>query len=94
MPREYQVDRPTKITLKLPESVRDRLYLFLYSEVEERIPQGAIQEFFMAQIREYFDHRSIDLATLVPGVPSGVFAVSGTAASLKVLIDHLNKDNV
>lgn len=62
MPRRPNLDRPTRLELKLPESVRARLDLLLFSELEGRVPLGAYQEFFLARLREHFDSRRLDLA--------------------------------
>lgn len=50
-----------QMCLKLPQSVRTRLDLFLYSTLEQRVPLGAYQEFFLERIREFFESRRLDL---------------------------------
>ncbi len=50
-----------QLCLKLPASTRTRLDLFLYSELEQRVPQGAYQNFFLERIREFFESRRLDL---------------------------------
>lgn len=52
MPRPPNVVRPVQLCLMLPEDVRAWLDLYLYSEVEGRVPQGAYQAFFLRKIRE------------------------------------------
>lgn len=49
-----KIIRPSKLTLHLPEDVRAKLDLHLYSEVEGRIPFGAYQRFLSERINEYF----------------------------------------
>ncbi len=61
MPRKANVDPPMQLCLKLPASTRTRLDLFLYSELEQRVPQGAYQNFFLERIREFFESRRLDL---------------------------------
>lgn len=46
--------RPTRLHMALPEDVRAKLDLYLYSEVENRVPFGAYQAFFVQRIREFF----------------------------------------
>ena len=48
------VTRPTKLTMHLPEDVRGRIDLHLFSKVEGCIPKGSYQRFFLQLIREYF----------------------------------------
>jgi hypothetical protein len=52
--RPASVLRPIKLTMVLPEDIRARLDLYLYSEVEQRIPHGAYQRFFVERIKEFF----------------------------------------
>lgn len=58
----------------LPESVRTRLDLFLFSEVEGRIPMGAYQEFLIQRINEFFEWRKLDLGEgrFVAGPPESI----------------------
>lgn len=55
MSRPPNIIPPTRLTLRLPEDVRARLDLYLWSELEGRVPFGRYQEFFLARIREFFD---------------------------------------
>lgn len=59
MPRRPNVVRPVRLTLMLPEDIRAKLDLHLWSEVEGRVPHGAYQQFFLARIAEYFSSHSI-----------------------------------
>jgi hypothetical protein len=51
------VTRPTKLTMHLPEDIRGRIDLHLFSEVEGCIPKGAYQRFFLMLIKDFFDRR-------------------------------------
>lgn len=55
MPRRPNLERPVPLNLKLPEGLRTKLDLLLWSEVEKRVPRGAYQEFFIGLINQYFD---------------------------------------
>lgn len=55
MPRPRAAIPRRLLNLALPEDLRARLDLHLYSEVEGRVPQGAYQEFFSRLIREELD---------------------------------------
>lgn len=85
MPRRPNLDRPVKLTLVLPESVRARLDLHLFSELEGRVPQGRYQAFFLERIQEFFGWRRIDLALY--GFPEGFFT-----AGPKEMIEELEKE--
>lgn len=55
--KKPKIIRPTKLTLMLPEDIRAKLDLHLYSTVEGRVPFGAYQRFFIERITEYFNQR-------------------------------------
>ena len=72
MPRRANIDPPVPLQLKLPESVRARLDLFLFSELEGRVPLGRYSEFFVDRMREFFSGRRLSLAPWgLPGEISG-----------------------
>ncbi len=85
-----RVVRPTHLHLSLPEDVRTRLDLFLWSDLEQRIPQGAYQTFFLSRIREFFSHRTLDLAPFL-GTPPGTFIVKGDEEVLRKLTNLLER---
>jgi len=82
MPRKPDVVRPTLLHVSLPEDVRARLDLALFSELEGRVPKGAYQRFFIERIQEFFGWRRLDLAPF--GFPQGFF-VSGP----REMLDHV-----
>lgn len=49
-----KIIRPSKLTMSLPEDIRAKLDLHLFSEVENRVPMGAYQRFFIERIQEFF----------------------------------------
>lgn len=55
MPRRPNIDPPVKLTLHLPQSVHTRLSLYLYSELEGRVPYGAFNKFFTERTNEFFE---------------------------------------
>lgn len=61
MPRRAELIPRTRLETVIPEDVRVRLDLYLFSALERRIPQGAYQQFFLARIREFFDWETLDL---------------------------------
>lgn len=50
MPRPRKADRPTSLNIHLPETLRAKLDLHLFSLLEERVPQGAYQRFIVPLI--------------------------------------------
>jgi ferredoxin-NADP reductase len=82
MPRKPNIDPSTRLEVKIPESVRVPLDLLLFSELENRIPQGKYQEFFVERIKEYFSWRRLDLSQY--GYPQGYFV-----AGPKEMIEYL-----
>lgn len=86
MPRKPAVVRPSLIHMSIPEDVRAKLDLYLYSDLEGRVPRGAYQKFFTERIQEFFGWRRMDLAPY--GLPPGFF-VSGPREMLDHLETHL-----
>lgn len=86
MPRKPELDRPTRLDLRLPESIRTRLDLLLFSEVEGRVPQGRYQEFFLARIKEFFEGRRLQFV----GNEGTVHEISGSKESIEALERRLN----
>lgn len=49
-----KIIRPIRLHTTLPEDIRAKLDLHLYSEVEGRVPFGAYQKFILERIAEFF----------------------------------------
>ena len=54
MANKKKVIRTVYFNLGLPEDLAARVKLDLFSDVEGRIPLGAIQEFFTMLVREHY----------------------------------------
>lgn len=52
--RPPNILRPTKLTTYLPEDLRAKLDLHLFSEIEGRVPHGAYSQFLAERVREFF----------------------------------------
>jgi hypothetical protein len=52
--RKPNILRPVHLHTTLPEDVWTQLTLYLYSEVEGKVPKGAYQKFILDRIREFF----------------------------------------
>lgn len=86
MPRRPNIIRPVQTLITLPEDIRARLDLHLYSDLEGRVPHGEYQRFFVARILEFFGHERLDLAPFLVGTQPGTCVISGppeTIAALK-----------
>ncbi len=88
MSRPRGILRPIPLTLKLPEDERTRLDLFLYSDLESKVPFGAYQRFFLARLNEFFTWKTLDLGPYL-GTTPGTFAIRGNPEVLKALEAHL-----
>ncbi len=75
----------------LPEDLHAELTIFLWSELEGRVPQGKYQEFFCARIREFFAERRLDLAAWT-GMPEEEYIVRGSSDTIELLQKTLNED--
>lgn len=57
MPRKAALTPARNVHVCLPETLMAKLDLYLFSEVEGRIPQGSYQKFFSTRITEFFANR-------------------------------------
>ena len=82
MPRRPELIPRTRLETKLPEDVRVRLDLFLYSALEQRVPQGAYQRFFLERIREFFEWETLDMGegNFVRGSKDSIAVLKGRLA--------------
>ena len=87
MPRRPNLDRPTRLELRLPESLRTKLDLLLYSELESKVPQGKYQAFFIDRLTEFFEWKRLDLTPY--GFAPGTFIV-GPKPHLDSIVQALN----
>jgi len=88
--RKPNVEPTSSINLHLPETLRVRLDLLLYSELEGRVPKGSYLRFFSARLVEFFECKTLDLAPYVNALP-GVHVVSGRPETLAALREALEK---
>ena len=91
MSRRPDVIRPIKLTTTIPEDIRAKLDLHLYSELEGRVPKGAYQQFLVSRIVEFFGSRSLDLGELA-GLPTSA-VVRGSPAAIELLSQLLRGAN-
>jgi hypothetical protein len=55
MPRKPNIIPSIRLGTTIPEDLRAKLDLYLFSEIEGRVPQGAYQRFICERIREFFN---------------------------------------
>jgi len=55
MPRPPKTIRTVYFNIGIPEDLAARIKLALYSDLEEKIPHGAQQEFFTNLVKEHFN---------------------------------------
>lgn len=57
MPRPRLTDRPKQFNVQLPESLYAKLRVELYSELEGRVPHGALSELVQSLVRNWLIER-------------------------------------
>jgi hypothetical protein len=62
--RPSSVIRPTRLSTFIPEDLRAKLDLHLFSDVEGRIPVGAYSQFLADRVREFFEVPKETLITM------------------------------
>lgn len=88
--RRPKVERPTRLEIAIPEMLRTRLDLILYSTLEERVPLGKYSEFFAARLVEFFDTQALDLGPYTSALP-GEHVVRGSPTTIAALEAALKK---
>ena len=89
--RRPNVEPSIATNLHLPETVRTRLDLLLFSDLEGRVPKGAYQRFFLERLQEFFTTKSADLSTGL-GLAPGSCIVKGNPEALLFLKSHFNQE--
>jgi hypothetical protein len=91
MPRKAALVPNEHIHTTIPRALHQRLTAHLTSELEGKVPAGALQKFFVGRIYEFFNHRSLDLSPFLGSMP-GEFVVQGSAESIEQLTNLLRKE--
>lgn len=86
--RRPSIERTIATNLHLPETLRARLDIELFSELEGRVPHGAYQRFFSERLVEHFNSKRLDLAPFL-GTEPGAAVVRGPAEIIDRLKSHL-----
>lgn len=59
MPRPRKLDRPHRLEIQLPESLWAKLNVELYSEVEGKVPHGALTQLATSLITDWLKSRGV-----------------------------------
>jgi len=89
--RRPNIEPSVATNLHLPETVRARLDLVLFSELEGRVPKGAYQRFFLERLQEFFTFKTRDLSPQL-GLAPGSCIVRATPEALLFLESYLTKE--
>lgn len=89
MPRPKPIIPNEELHITLPQDVKGRLSLALWSELEQRVPFGAYNNFFKERVREYFERGSLDLAPFLDCPPGSL--VFGPKHLLEQLSQRLSE---
>lgn len=90
--RRPNIEPSVATNLHLPESMRTRLDLLLFSELEGRVPKGAYQRFFLERLQEFFTTRSLDVSERI-GLAPGSCVIKAKPDALLFLEAHLSKES-
>jgi hypothetical protein len=59
MARTAKIDRPRPTEIQLPASIRAKIDSELYSEIEGRVPHGALSELFVGLAADWLKARGV-----------------------------------
>lgn len=66
MPRRPNVIPSYKLTLQVPQDLKSRLDLLLWSDAENRVPHGAYAAFFASLLKSRLDQIEQERKNVVP----------------------------
>lgn len=84
MPKPRNLIPTRRLNLHLREDLFTKIELLLFSELEQRVPEGAYRQWFELRIQEYLNSKHLDLAPWADS-PPGAFIVSGTPEAMRAL---------
>lgn len=89
MPRKPAVTPNKHLHTTIPADLAARLDLLLWSELENRVPQGAYQDFICNAIRDFFNKRTVDISPYLPDTPPGQHFITATSDTLRLVLNQL-----
>ncbi len=81
MPRPKQITPKVHLHITLSADLGEKLDKAVWSELEQRIPAGALQKFIEERLREYFSFQKLEVGNYIIGGRT----VHGDAATLELL---------
>ena len=90
MPRPKLLSPIAPLKVHIDADLKTRLDAVLFSELEERIPQGAYQRFFNKFLTQALTFKPLDLAPFL-GTNPGEAIVRGDPNTIARLIAHLEQ---
>jgi len=91
MSRRPNITPNVQVNVAIPQDLHGKMFLLLYSELEQRVPVGAYSRLFSELLRDYFQNRKLDLAPYLGSADSGAFLVSANPQTLSLLKTLLDK---
>lgn len=89
--RRPNIEPSVATNLHLPQSIRDRVDLILFSELEGRVPKGAYQKFFLRLLGDFFATKPADLSAAL-GLPPGAGILRARPEAIEALQALLSKE--
>ncbi len=59
MSRRKKIDRPRRLEIQLPDSIYEKVKAELYSELESRVPYGAVSELSTQLLTDWLRGRGV-----------------------------------
>jgi hypothetical protein len=83
--RRPSIERQTQLEIHLPLRLKTKLALLLWSDIDQRIPQGAYTKLFTELIERYFTEKTL----ILDPTTSPPLVVRGSDAALALIKDAL-----
>jgi hypothetical protein len=87
--RPAHVDKPVRVHNAIPESIYNRTQIILYSELEGRVPYGAMSTLVSSLLRDWLETRELDLTAF--GILGKVRGQQETISQLTQMLINLQR---
>lgn len=89
MPRPKQIIPKVHLHITISADLREKLDKAVWSDLEQRIPAGALQKFIEERLREYFSFQKLEVSNYILGGRT----VYGDPDTLELLRNFMNEHN-
>jgi hypothetical protein len=89
MPRPRHIIPKAHLHITMSADLREKLDNAVWSELEQRIPAGALQKFIEERLREYFSFQKLEVGNFLLGGKT----LYGDADTLELLREFLTTHN-